>query len=122
MAVTSPADQIIETLNAAATLIRRHGWCQNSHKDECGRLSLGQALYTASDSLTDEGAGRDRRVVMRQFAARGALLAHTNVDDRALTLWQDRPGRTAEEVFYILEGTVRRLGALPPATAHEPPT
>lgn len=76
-----------EILEGAADLIERDGWCQGHAMNDAGEMCLMQALvFTASG--------------MCEFHKLRRILGHAI--DEPIVEWNDRPGRTKEEVITAL--------------------
>lgn len=79
---------VADTLNRAADLIERDGWCQGLGRDADGSRCAAVALHDAqADRLVWRGAYR-------------ALKAR--VGTRLVVDWNDTPGRTQAEVVAAL--------------------
>jgi len=85
----------------AADVIRERGWCQETCMDEKGSVCLLGALLTADgiDLLAAEVVSCSylERVTER------AIERHINHD--SVPGWNDKEGRTVEEVIAVLEAT-----------------
>ncbi len=79
-------DPVARTLLDAADYIDDHGWCQGQSWDLVGQVCAGWAIY------------RSNRQFQLQAAAR--LRGHLNISD--IATWNDRPGRTRDEVTAAL--------------------
>ena len=82
------ATQARRELDQVAELIRRCGWCQHELKDSDGRLCLLGALGDLH--------GRPGESVAR-------LWLYATAGTRHLGEWNDRPGRTVDEVLDLLK-------------------
>lgn len=89
-AATSTAEtfQSQRILRRAAVLIRQRGWAQNSFHAADGSLCILAAIAEAA-----AGMGRDYRDAAQVVAERIG---------ESLPYWNDRPGRTAEDVLAVL--------------------
>ncbi len=81
------ADPISRTLRRAADMIERQGWCQGQWADKHGRVCIMGAL---GDTESDPAA----------FCAACHRLS-THLGQR-LSMWNDEPGRTKDEVLAML--------------------
>jgi len=83
---------IAETLRAARVELERRGWCQRFIFDRpTGRCCLMGALsLAAKDDLDDRLAWR----------------ALTDVAGVRITAWNDRPGRTVEDVYALIDKAI----------------
>lgn len=80
----------------AADYIEQHGWCQQVLQDMDGRVCLLGALsFVASGSLCS----------VRLVGQVGRYLKRTGLTKRGTAVvWNDKPGRTKEEVVAVLRG------------------
>jgi hypothetical protein len=122
--VTGPVPQFVrrrrvaDRLRAAADLLATNGWIQGQPSDEHDRYCMAGALYAVTDA---EGV---------YLAASQAVREHLNDLDATswgLVSWNDRAGRTAEQVIAVLRETAAEEDALAAALeaktrpAGEPP-
>jgi hypothetical protein len=84
-----PSDGVARDLENAATLLRERGWCQGRFHDSRGRSCAAGAIRVVTGDTDAE------------LAARRAL--RRVVGGEAIALWNDKIGRTAEEVITALE-------------------
>jgi len=78
-------------LERAANLIRERGWVQGHFKTDDGAVCISTAIYLAAGP---EGIDAAVRSVQRKLLARGWQLGPT--------AWNDRAGRTKEDVLALL--------------------
>lgn len=93
-----------EILMATEANLRDHGWCQGVQRDVQGRFCLRGALLRGIESVW--GGPRATNF----WPAYDNLMQRlTNRTDPTVTpvIWQDRPGRTFEEVLEAID-LVRR--------------
>jgi hypothetical protein len=97
--------QVAAELRAAADVLERDGWTQNAYTDQNGCHCVMGAAYVAMGCPTTEWAeGLTERVdAVRDFL--GTFLG------RRPHLWNDAPGRTAEEVIAALRAAADAAGA-----------
>lgn len=87
-------EQTKADLLAAAELLERDGWCQGHFKNKVGQRCLRGALIAAT---ANDGYINTKRLVE---ATEAIEAAH---DGRFYgATWNDRPGRTADEVIALL--------------------
>ena len=94
--------QVAADLRAAADVLERDGWTQNTNlNEETGcRCAMGALAYVASNGETShDGVLRDTPRDIRLRAATGPLVDLIN---NGITMWNDTPGRTAAEVVAAL--------------------
>lgn len=89
--------QTAADLRAAAEVLRRDGWTQGAYRGARGSRCASDALcvVTGSTHQAEVGAAYERAM-----AAALALASATGA--RAVWLWNDTPGRTADEVIAAL--------------------
>jgi hypothetical protein len=88
--------RVADRLRAAADLLATNGWIQGTPEDDQGRHCMAGALYAVTDA---EGV---------YLAASQAVREHLNDLDATswgLVSWNDRAGRTAEQVIAVLRET-----------------
>ena len=81
----------------AADIIQKHGWCHNSdEKNGFSCYSASEALREATQEISAFWGdySRSKDLVMQ-------YLKTTGVEDH-ISIWNDAPGRTAEEVIQVL--------------------
>lgn len=87
-----------ELIHEAADVIRERGWVQHRIRDEKGRVCAVGAIDTVAAPLWPTGTGV-RRAALRLLR----LTADSSGRVYSLTSWNDRPGRTKEEVLALFE-------------------
>lgn len=75
---------------ATARYIRRHGWIQGRMKDGKGRVCLLGAISEVTNVVDP-----------RYIRLRDAVLAE--LQSLPITVWNDSPGRTKDEVLAVLD-------------------
>jgi hypothetical protein len=89
----APRDRIAGVMLGAADYIERHGWCQGASTID-SRVCAAWAMTIAADYdyTTSEHAGRR---LMRSLGIGGTV-------NRTVPAWNDKIGRTREEVVEAL--------------------
>jgi hypothetical protein len=96
-----------QVLADARQLIEVHGWIQGSYgQPNCGFCMLG-ALHKALDDVADRDVSRlDELDQLEQRAVIQLQMAMGPVVDRSarhITLWNDRNGRSKQEVLSLFD-------------------
>lgn len=91
----NPAHDVID---GAIAILKEKGWCQGKLEDAAGQCCLVGAVRKASRNLTD---CLIETPYLAEEAAWSRLAKVTGT--RALALWNDRAGRTKDDVIYLLE-------------------
>lgn len=103
--------QVAADLRAAADVLERDGWIRGSlHKlASCGggHCALG-AIHVATGVVDDWGE-EAQTAYQRAADAERLLTRHLNIGP--LPAWNDRPGRTADEVIAALRDAADRAEA-----------
>jgi hypothetical protein len=94
--VASPQERTPrDVLRAAARYIEEHGWYQGNYRNTDGRVCIVGAILSVTPEVDDTGdPGR-----LRSRSVDVLVLAF---DDKAVTRWNDAPGRTEAEVLVAL--------------------
>lgn len=92
-------------LQEAATRLREGGWCQGKFADEeTGAQDAVQALASVVGITLKEACRRERRLDVGPCALLGAALERATARvGQTLSVWNDLPERTLEEVARALE-------------------
>lgn len=85
-------DKASENLKAAAALIRTHGWCQGAYRGKKGSY----CLLGAVDMIVDLNGEEKTYDVLFERAMK-------KLGTQFVTRWNDKPGRTMDEVLDFLE-------------------
>ena len=85
----TPAE-VQAVLDAAADLLERDGWCQDTFFDYKGRRCIRRAIGDCGPT--------------RSLRYQAANIVRERVDSMFLTEWNDAKGRTAAEVIAALRG------------------
>jgi hypothetical protein len=94
------------TLREAAQRLRDGGWCQGKFAEPDGRQDATQAIASVVGVTLAEACRKDTRLPAGQCVLLGAALerAVEHVGNpRALSVWNDDPERTQEQVIDALE-------------------
>lgn len=91
---------IPEILRAAAERIRTGGWCQGRLGDCDGPVCALGAIKVAMGGHPLGALGDTGRAALKAV--------NETVGADSLVLWNDAPGRTAEQVIEAFEATARR--------------
>jgi hypothetical protein len=86
----------VEVIEKAIGIIDERGWCQHMEEDDDGRVCLNRALDLAMPIRPLSSA----RVRMR---VRRAVSLDPSVLGSLLSVWNDEPGRTVEDVVLALK-------------------
>jgi hypothetical protein len=89
--------RLAEKLRAAADLLATNGWIQGAPEDARGRHCVVGAIDAVSDTLEEQGD------------VYNAVGRYLGVEYR-VAWWNDRSGRTAEQVIAVLRETADELG------------
>jgi hypothetical protein len=92
--------QVAQDLRAAADVLRRDGWTQKCFHDETGAHCMVGAVDVAIDPEWEKAGDWDAEQSERWAKARRVLMA---VVGDQLTEFNDKSGRTADEVIAALE-------------------
>lgn len=92
-----------EDAQAVKQVLQEHGWCQGGYRDSHGRVCLlGAIFYMAVIEQIDEAehdalvdAIRAKLRDRMEFMLPGMIVP--------ISLWNDKPGRTVEEVYELLD-------------------
>lgn len=109
---------VVKTLRRAAELVET-GWCQGAYGRRDGRmLKQCDSRLRLADAVCAQGAIHVAAELELDAGVRACNLAATEVEatlrlpwESSLPLWQDQPGRTADEVAAALRATADRLEA-----------
>lgn len=95
---------VAKVLETAAEVINERGWCQGIYRKDSGEVCAIGALVTADCRLELGGQAYPRAV----GAVSGA--AH-RLDPEVMSVveWNDRPGRTKDEVVQLLRDTAEEF-------------
>jgi hypothetical protein len=96
---------VADKLRAAADLLATNGWIQGAPSDEHGRYCIDGAVNVVTD---DANVYKD---------ATEAVLDHLGTP--SITGWNDKPGRTAEQVIAVLRETAAEEDARAAALEQE---
>lgn len=91
--VVSPQEPWRKALMDAAGLIRKEGWCQNSFGPTWGPSCLVGAIFKTAG--------------VSQITADAVRAVTDHIGGESPMWWNDRPGRTAEEVIAALESAAQ---------------
>lgn len=103
-----------ETLRKAAQVLRERGLAKGYYRDESGCVCIKGALRIAHGGDVGLPETFDDYVADLMVVARGVIPGTVNVGGfahDAITVWNDEPERTAEEVIAALEAAAARLDA-----------
>jgi hypothetical protein len=94
------------TLREAAQRLRDGGWCQGKFTEDDGRQDATQAIASVVGIRLSEACRKDHRIPAGPCVLLGAALERVNEQvgrPRALSVWNDDPERTQEQVINALE-------------------
>lgn len=83
------SQQVKEDAKAAAEYMREHGWCQGTLQNEQGQCCANGAMDKAIPSVT------------RFIDVQNAFYRELGI--KSVTDWNDKPGRTQEEVLAVFD-------------------
>jgi hypothetical protein len=93
---------VVEILSKARELLERGGWCQGTEYNYRGQRCLVGAVYYVAPTYLD---------------ARVAVAALQRETDGAWpAFWNDKPGRTKEEVFELIDRVIAKQLGVPRLT------
>ena len=110
-------DKVSEVLDRAADRIEAGGWCQAAFRDEGRFCALGAIINVAVAMRLGSGALTDIEALVDPALA--ALAAAVGED--GVMGWNDRPGRTQEEVVAMLRAVAATERARENAGSQETP-
>lgn len=98
-----------ETLDKAADLIERDGWCQGVLRTATGEhCALGAIVETiAGGGITDRALAQSVWTNPDVIDARNAL--YETIGNKTIANWNDEPKRTKTEVVAALRDTAERV-------------
>lgn len=115
-------EEAIEVLHGASELLTKHGWCQGKGLDvRTGAMCATNAIFTAAGYMVGSGwnfhdYAKPRRNVVAARAIQALAMATTGTagfnDDSNTVLvqnWNDRQGRTVEDVQLAYKQAVQIL-------------
>lgn len=94
-----------EILKEAKALLEKGGWCQN--RASCGSQ---RCLSAAIEDACIQNFGCYEDVFRHLRYQVEYVVAHIERSQRVISIpvWNDRPGRTLEEVYAVLDEAIRR--------------
>lgn len=108
-----PISVRISLLGKAAELLKKIGWCQGTMKNARGNVCLLGALSDmCGDHFSDNGGAP--QYCSLQLDLHETLIADGfPPEDAGVVKWNDRDGRTADEVLALIDRTITRLQEIP---------
>lgn len=94
---------VADVLNKAADLIERDGWCQKHFRGENGEHCLTDALMRAAGCFPGDSFGTKAVSYGKAYDVLTRRVRRKN-----LVFWNDKPGRTKDEVVVALRAAAER--------------
>lgn len=101
----------------AAERIRQRGWCQRQFSDLDGRVcAIGSIANFNANGTIDQlnpctnlisAAGKTAIIKLSKYLLNGRSQSFREWPGAIISIWNDEPGRTAEEVIAAFEGAAR---------------